>query len=48
MMTIIVILLILNFALLGALGFAVWVIARNDLKPLEPPEVFGEVWKDAK
>ena len=51
----IVILLILNFALLAALGFAVWIIYTDDSKirawsdpcePLEPIDVervYGEV-----
>lgn len=52
---VIVILLILNFALLAALGFAVWIIYTDDNKirawsdpcePLEPIDVecvFGEM-----
>lgn len=52
---VIVILLILNFALLAALGFAVWIIYTDDSKirawsdpcePLEPIDVervYGEV-----
>lgn len=52
-MTIVIILLILNFALLGGLGFAVWIIAHDDRKmqdwsePLEPI-VIGEVVDDAE
>lgn len=54
MMTMVFVLLALNFALLAALGYAVWIIAHNDkllhdwADPLEPPEVFGEVWEDAE
>lgn len=54
MMTIIFILLAINFGLLGALGYAIWIIAhdgkilRDWADPLEPPEVFGEVWEDAE
>ena len=54
MITLVVVLLVLNFALLGALGFAVCIIAHNDKllrewsDPVEPPEVFGEVWEDAE
>ena len=43
----VVVLLILNFALLGALAFAVWIIAHDD-KRLDPPEGFGEVWEDGE
>lgn len=58
MMTVIVILLILNFALLGALGFAVWLIYTDEnkirvwsdpcepLDPIEPNIVYGEVVAD--
>jgi len=57
-MTAIVILLILNFALLGALGFAVWLIYTDEnkirvwadpcepLDPIEPNIVYGEVVTD--
>ena len=54
MMTIVIILLILNFSLLGALGYAIWIIAHDEKilrdwsDPIEPPEVFGEVWYDAE
>ena len=54
MMAMVVILLILNFALLGALGYAIWIIAHDEKTlrdwsdPIEPPEVFGEVWSDAE
>lgn len=54
MMTIVIILLILNFSLLGALGYAIWIIAHDEKilrdwsDPIEPPEVFGEVWEDAE
>ena len=45
MMAWVVVLLILNFSTLGALGYAVWLLAQKDEK-IEPPEVFGEVWED--
>lgn len=54
MMTVIFVLLAINFALLGALGYAVWIIAHSEKllhewsDPVEPPEVFGEVWSDAE
>lgn len=53
-MTMVFVLLALNFALLAALGYAVWIIAHNDkllhdwADPVEPPEVCGEVWGDAE
>ena len=53
-MTMVFVLLALNFALLAALGYAVWIIAHNDkllhdwADPVEPPEVFEEVWGDAE
>ena len=53
-MTMVFVLFALNFALLAALGYAVWIIAHNDkllhdwADPVEPPEVFGEVWGDAE
>lgn len=54
MMTLVIVLLVLNFATLGALGCAIWTIAHDKKilreweDPVEPPEVFGEVWEDAK
>ncbi len=54
MMTMIFVLLAINFGLLGALGYAIWIISQNDKiihdwsDPVEPPEVFGEVWSDAE
>lgn len=54
MMTVVFVLLSINFALLGALGYAVWIIAHSEKllhdwsDPVEPPEVFGEVWSDAE
>ena len=54
MMTMVFVLLALNFALLAALGYAEWITAHNDhllhdwADPIEPPEVFGEVWSDAE
>lgn len=54
MMTVVFVLLAINFALLGALGYAVWIIAHSDKllhdwsDPVEPPEVFGKVWSDAE